>query len=551
MKADPAGLEVKLATEDWEIEQIHRLNHRTFAEEIPQHAPRPDGRLVDRFHATNRYVIVRHDQRVVGMMALRWQRPFSLDAKLPDLDRFLPAGCRPAEGRLLAVEPAYRRTAVFAALCRRAAEECIAAGFDLAVISGTTRQLKLYRHLGFTAFGPLVGTAAASYQPMLLPLAAYLRTVDRSPALRAPPVRPPGATAPLNLLPGPVCTTARVDAAFAAPAISHRGPAFHAQLAAVRARLRALTGARDVQVLPGSGSLANSVIAQQLALRPAPGLVLANGEFGGRLASEARRAGLGFSTLQAPDGGAFDLAEVETEAARLPPGGWLWCVHHETSTGRLNPLAALKHIATRHGIRLCVDCISSLGAVPVDLRGVHLAAGTSGKGLGAYPGLALVFHEYEPQPEPARLPGYLDLGHWAAHGSVPHTHSSNLVAALEAALGAATPERMIRIREKAAWLRAALRAHGFNPVVPDDEACSGVITFPAPGGLDSGQLGEELERRGYLLSFRSPHLLAHNQLQVALLGDPPRAGLENMLLSLAGACEPACMTPASALAFTA
>jgi hypothetical protein len=39
----------------------------------------------------------------------------------------------------------------------------------------------------------------------------------------------------------------------------------------------------------------------------------------------------------------------------------------------------------------------------------------------------------------------------------------------------------------------------------------------------------ELEQRGFALNFRSSHLVARNWIQIALLGDPPRAGLERML----------------------
>ncbi|HRE06968.1 MAG TPA: hypothetical protein PKX00_15250 [Opitutaceae bacterium] len=37
------SLHFKLATEAWEFEAIHRLNYRTFVEEIPQHPIRRDG----------------------------------------------------------------------------------------------------------------------------------------------------------------------------------------------------------------------------------------------------------------------------------------------------------------------------------------------------------------------------------------------------------------------------------------------------------------------------------------------------------------------------
>lgn len=524
-----ASIDVRVATEPWEFDAIHALNHATFAGEIPQHAPSPDGRLVDRFHLENIYLIATSGSRLVGMLALRNRRPFSLDAKVPDLDRHLPAGRSVVEVRLLAVARDFRCTAVFPTLFRFAVQRCRAAGHDLAVISGTTRQLKLYRHLGFIPFGPLVGRPGAQFQPMFLTLENFAAVARHSRALQPRPMR---RGAPLNLLPGPVATAPEVDAAFAAPAISHRSPEFIAGLRRVRTRLCGLTGARDVQVMPGSGSLANAVVAAQLSLRATRGLVVANGEFGERLLGEARRARLDFSCLQAPWGAPLDLAQLARAAEALPPGGWIWFVHHETSTGMLNPLEAIKRLAASRGLFLCVDCISSIGSVPVDLAGVHLASGTSGKGLGSYPGLALVFHDHTPKPEPERLPGYLDLGHWLAHDSVPHTHSSNLVRALETALDEVSPRRMARLRRKSIRLRRALLAAGFACIGPDDMPPSGVVTFAVGDEISAGRLGEELEALGYLLNFRSGHLLSRNWLQVSLLGDPPAPELARFLETL-------------------
>ena len=159
-------LVVRVAREAWEFEAIHRLNYATFVEEIPQHAANDDRLLVDRFHDENVYVVALRDRQLVGMIALRETRPFSLDSKLPDLDRYLPPGSSPCEIRLLAVEPEARQGAerqgfVFLALARALARHALASGFDVAVISGTTRQLELYRHVGFEPFGPLVGTPGA------------------------------------------------------------------------------------------------------------------------------------------------------------------------------------------------------------------------------------------------------------------------------------------------------------------------------------------------------------------------------------------------------
>lgn len=163
---DPTGVIWKRLTEPWELDQVYLLKHRTFAEEIPQHPERPDRRLVDeRLAASAPFVAVAED-RVVGMVAVSVQRPFSVDDKIPDLDSYLPAHERPCEVRLLAVEPGRRHGAVFAGLLGCVIEHGRSEGCDLAVISGIESQAKLYRHLGFQVFGPPIGTPAAPYRAM-------------------------------------------------------------------------------------------------------------------------------------------------------------------------------------------------------------------------------------------------------------------------------------------------------------------------------------------------------------------------------------------------
>ena len=68
----------KIANELWEFEQIFELAYETFVEEIPQHEGNAERRHVDRFHEQNLYVVAIDQDRVVGMIALRGDRPFSL-----------------------------------------------------------------------------------------------------------------------------------------------------------------------------------------------------------------------------------------------------------------------------------------------------------------------------------------------------------------------------------------------------------------------------------------------------------------------------------------
>src|SRR5438105_6152076 len=258
----------KIATEPQEFERIHALNFKTFVEEIPQHPRNAAARLIDRRHAANTYIICLDGETLAGMVALSAARPFSLDEKLADLDAYLPGGRKLCEIRLLSVAPAYRKTPVFLGLIARLSDVAIARGYDLAVISGTTRELKLYRHLGFTPFGPLVGSAGAKYQPMMLTLERFEGSMLRLIGERS------GA---VSFLPGPVEVTQEVRAAFCSRPLSHRSETFLQSMASVRQQLLSLTGARGVVVLLGSGTLANDAVAAQLSTICGKGLNLANG----------------------------------------------------------------------------------------------------------------------------------------------------------------------------------------------------------------------------------------------------------------------------------
>src|SRR6185369_12434705 len=88
---------------------------------------------------------------------------------------------------------------------------------------------------------------------------------------------------PISFLPGPVSLRPEIRAALDQLPVSHRGDRFKEDFAQTKMLLCQLVRAQRVEILLGSGTLANDVIAAQLSLLPAPGIILSNGEFGGRL----------------------------------------------------------------------------------------------------------------------------------------------------------------------------------------------------------------------------------------------------------------------------
>jgi len=494
MNSMPRTLEYRIASTQTEFEAIHRLNYRTFVEEIPQHTANNEGRLVDRFHDENTYAICLDGGLLVGMMAGRSARPFSLDGKVADLDTHLPQGCRPVEIRLLAVEPSHRHSVVIAQLITLLARHYAEQGYDLAVISGTTRALTMYRRLGFVPFGPLTGTPGAQFQPMYLDSAAVARWAWTD-------IGKP--TEVENFLPGPVSVAPEVAAAFSGPAAYHRSPQYLAALEKLHTELASLVNARGCQLLMGSGTLANDVVAGQLSRIEGPGVIVAEGEFGERLIDHATRMGLSFKT-------AHDFGE-------LPEARWLWTTHCETSTGTLTDLPALVKRCGESGTKLVLDCISSIGTVPLDLSGVYLATGASGKALGSYPGISMVFYQQRPTAAPGRIPRYLDLGSYVDADGVAFTQSSNLVQALSAAVTATDwPDRYATLARASAWLHQRLRRLGFDVVAPPERAAPGVCTIALP--REAPEIGAAMEAEGYLLAYQSGYLRSRNWLQISLMG---------------------------------
>jgi len=523
----------KTATEDWEFEQIHRLNYRTFVEEIPQHQASPTHRLVDKFHAENTYLICLSEQKIAGMLAVRGNRPFSLDHKVSELDQHLPAGRTICEIRLLAIEKKFRGMRggqVLAGILALLWQHGVEKGYDLAIISGTTRQMKLYQHLGFVPFGPLVGTGEAQFQPMYVTLETF--EVTAREFLRSAPARSFHPSA-VNFLPGPVTVRREVRRAFEQSPESHRAKGFKADFAATQQALCELVQASHVQILMGSGTLANDAVAGQLSLEDSRGVVLSNGEFGDRLLDHARRFQLKFDAVAIEWGRAFDIKTVRAALDATPKAGWLWCTHCETSSGVLNDLDALKSLCAARGVKLCVDSISTVGTMPVDLHGIYLATATSGKGLRGYPGLALVFHHHELKPAPDRLPRYLDLGYYATQGGIPYTLSSNLLHALHAAARRVDwVRRFAEIREWSDYAHGRLRESCLEVVGSNAVTSPAVVTLALPPEMSSVKFGDTMQEAGFLLSYNSEYLRDKNWLQFCFMGECTREKVVSLLNAL-------------------
>jgi aspartate aminotransferase-like enzyme len=527
------GYIFKRADSSEEFDQIHRLNYRTFVGEIPQHPDPGNGRLVDKFHEKNTYFIALRDGRLVGMVSVHDQPPFSVADRLDDPSILERPGSRPLEVRLLAIAPEQRKGTVLVGLLYLFYQHARANGYTHAYISGVEDRLHLYRQLGFEPLGPAVSCGQANFVPMAVSISQLVECNERVARKWRKHLRRQAASRgePVCLLPGPVAIAGPVHDAFHQPPIYHRGPEFIALFQKVRHTLGEMVGSRDVALLNGSGTLGNEVVAATLATQLATqecggrGVLLVNGEFGRRLSRQAERFGLQPTVLSWPWGQPWDLHEIDNALSQEPAGSWVWGVHLESSTGVLNNLPGLLQLARRRGIRVCVDCISSLGAVPLDLRHVYLATGATGKSLGSYAGIAIIFADARTLNtlDTSRVPSYLDLPAALASAGPRYTFPSPTLLALEAALAEYSTAEKARARHEhyaalGAYIRQQLRRLGLEPLAADTCAAPVVTTFAPPNGETSEAFVARCQFWGFEIGGQSGYLAERRLVQIATMG---------------------------------
>jgi len=189
--------------------------------------------------------------------------------------------------------------------------------------------------------------------------------------------------------PGPVNLDEAIQEHLFNMELCHREPAFDELAARIRARLLAVAGFPsdrfELSLLHGSGTLA--VDAALASLVRGRVLVVNNGLYCQRLLATLG----GFDGVELVDhdvglGGRVDLDRL-AGALREHRPAWVAMVHHETTTGLLNPLPAIATQCADADVRLFVDAVSSLGAHPVDAR-ADVVCFNSSKCLESLPGIA-------------------------------------------------------------------------------------------------------------------------------------------------------------------
>ena len=218
------------------------------------------------------------------------------------------------------------------------------------------------------------------------------------------------------LNPGPVTLTERVRAALGEGDWCHREAEFADLTRHLNSGLAAvydeLAGDYQSVLLTGSGTAAVEGMLATFAPDDGGTLVLANGVYGERMAAILDAHGKPHELLQREWVEPLDLEAAAAVLDANPAITHVATVHHETTTGRLNDLAAVGVLCRERGLELLLDGVSSFGAETIRGAAWNLAAvaATANKCLHGVPGISFVLARRDRWARPARARSvYLDL----------------------------------------------------------------------------------------------------------------------------------------------
>lgn len=331
------------------------------------------------------------------------------------------------------------------------------------------------------------------------------------------------------LNPGPVTLTERVRAALGAADLCHREAEFFDLQDEIRQRLLAVYGLDDQHWAPvlisGSGTAAVESMMASLPGADARVLVIENGVYGERMAKIAAIHGIDHDTLTLEWGAWIDPG-VLREKLQSQAFSHVALVHHETTTGRLNDLAAISAACSEHDTQLLVDAVSSFGVEEIVFSDcVAGVVATANKCLHGAPGAAFVITRRSALAQAETRALYLDLAGYAAKQDArgtPFTPGIPAFHALAAALAehaeaGGWPARRARYRELAGQVADGLAAMGIQAALAADQSSCVLRSYRLPDGISYQALHDQLKAAGFVI-YAGQGSLARSIFRISTMG---------------------------------
>ena len=286
------------------------------------------------------------------------------------------------------------------------------------------------------------------------------------------------------LNPGPATTTDTVKIAQVVPDVCPREQEFIKVMAEVQQGLLDVVDADDEYTcipFAGSGTAAmdaviNSVIPQNKKI-----MVINNGAYGERMAKITRAYNIQCVEMKVCSTKKPDFKHIKRVLQGDEEITHLAVVHHETTTGMLNPIREIGKVVHSLGRLLIDDAISSFAGVPINMRNDHVdyLVSTSNKCIQGMAGLCFVICKKSEVEKTAIYPSrsfYLNLyqqyRYFEEHGEMQFTPPVQVIYALRQAIKECLKEgienRYKRYCDNWKVLNDGLEHLGFKVLLPKE-----------------------------------------------------------------------------------
>lgn len=198
------------------------------------------------------------------------------------------------------------------------------------------------------------------------------------------------------LNPGPATTTDSVKLAQVVPDICPREKEFAGLMKGLRSDLLKVAHAPQDQyttvLFCGSGTVNLDICINSLVPDGKKILVVNNGAYNTRAVEICQMYHIPHIDLKSSIFEQPDLNVVECTLQENPDVAVVYCCHHETGTGVLNPIREIGALAHKYGAIFVTDTTSSLGMIPVDVikDNIDFCMASAQKGLMAMAGLSFI-----------------------------------------------------------------------------------------------------------------------------------------------------------------
>lgn len=351
------------------------------------------------------------------------------------------------------------------------------------------------------------------------------------------------------LNPGPATTTQSVKEAMVVDDICPREKDFGQLLDSIKSDL--------VKVVHGDGTHVSALFTAsgtgglEAAITSAVPkgkelLVVENGAYGTRMVKIAETFGIPVVRYQMDYGDFPNIKIIEKLLKKNENISHLAVVHHETTTGMLNPVQEICDLAHQYNVEVIVDCMSSFAGIPININewNAEFIISSSNKCIQGMPGLAFVIFKKEllDKLKHTKRSFYFDIYNqymgFEKTGQMQFTPPVQVAYALRQAIDEYFQEsetgRWNRYKANYETLYQGLRNMGFTFLLPDEYQSKILLAIKEPvhPNYNFDAMHDYLYARGYTIYPGKGAKEA--TFRLSILGDLYKQDIEGFLECLGG-----------------